>query len=70
MIESDEAVNQDRAVLVGHSTGLGRIRDHDVIDSYRLSQARLRAQVLRRILSQSVPMAEFDTRGLQIVPNR
>ena len=43
----DETLNENTSAVVGHATLTSRIRAQDVIDSYQISQARLKGQYPR-----------------------
>ena len=51
MIETDKTGIDDRALIAGRMILSKPIRVHDVIDPYRVSQARMKAQALWRMNS-------------------
>jgi hypothetical protein len=57
----DETVHENTSAVVGHASVTNRIRVQDVIDSYQISQARLKAQYPRwSMIGSDAQMPGFD----------
>ena len=57
----DETLDENTSAVVGHATLTTRTRAQDVIDSYQISQARLKGQHPRwSMISSDAQMTGFD----------